>query len=284
MRTNGVSLLSKIAAKGVITPYEAIIIQYLNNYHINKQIVDTASGKNPYLAAEKIPGIVSAEQINSIVAFNNNMLGKRYEAYEWAANYMMQLEMMSSDEGYKGLALLNDLRHMRSQFIIDFLIKRKYDESAPGIFLDSIGYSYVNQKRMTYLSVVETFALELRHLIMTIDNVLTLNHFLEELVEIPEIRCLKYLKGWFAEKKHNQEDDEPTFETKLLRSSFAESFSTIINQNHPQFTEFMKEKLSSFGSSLPKHFEEESKQYIQEIISGLNLPTKTMSHFIKEEK
>lgn len=284
MRANDVSLISKIATKGLITPHEAIIIQYLNNYHINQQRMDNVKDKNPYIAAEKITGIVSSEQIESIVTFDNNWLGKQYEAYQWAANYMLQLDMTSGDIGFKGLAILNDLRHMRSTFIIDFLVKKKYDESTQAVFLDFIGYSYVNQKHMRYLAVVESFAVELRHLIITIDNVLTLNYYLEELIEIPEIRSLKYLNQWFVEKECEQEDEEPTFETKLLCSSFNESFSIIINQNHPQFVEFIGQKISSFGSSFPKHFEEESKHYVQEIISGLNLPTNADSYSTAEEK
>ena len=81
-------LIEKISNFGVLTPYEAILLQHLSHQHADNQIPDLKTWVNPYLAVENIPPLISEDQLKRILTFRLNMQGKQYDCYKWAANQL----------------------------------------------------------------------------------------------------------------------------------------------------------------------------------------------------
>jgi len=115
---------------------------------------------------------------------------------------------------------------------------------------------------MTYSEVLNSFAYNSRLFIMAIDNILTLNHFLHGLIETEDLRCLEYLNMWLADDESMPEEEtDPLF--NVARLSWKELFNMIIEENHPDFVEYMRIKLASFEIDLSTNFQSTSLEYLK---------------------
>lgn len=269
------SLIEKIVSKRILKPYEAILIQHLNHKDQIERASQIKTRINPYLAEDYFPPLITEEQLKDLLTFRSELEGQAYDNYKWAANLLSNFDAGSVEFGYKGIALINELRHFRSESVINLLVKSRNNEPVVGTLSDYVEYSYVNQKRMTYSEVLVSFFSTFHFLIMTIDDILTLNYYLDGLFGISDLRCLQFLKIWFTEPELSPEEKE---EEELFKSRMDENhacydkiFSLIIDQNHPEFIKLMKQELESSNFSLLQYFEENSINYVKKTIKDLNL-------------
>jgi len=269
------SLITKIASKRVLSPYEAILIQHLNSKNQIERVSANKTWFNPYLVEQYFPPLISDEEIKQMVSFKSDIEGRSYDSYKWAANLLCHLDEGCVEFGYKGIALINELRHFKSESIINLLLKSRNNEPVKGTLFDFVGYSYVSQKRVSYLEVFESFFYTFRFLIMVIDNILTLNYYLDGLVDISDLKCLQYLKMWFAEQELSPEEkqEEEFFKSKMDKnhSCYDKIFSLIISQNHPDFIALIERALEPEDTKLSQNFEENSINYVKNTIKSLNL-------------
>src|SRR5258708_117391 len=112
------SIIAKIAGRGVITPYEAIYLQYLNKLHIKEQIPDVEKWENPYIAVEQVSEIYKQHDLDRILTFQTTEEGSLYDTYRWAANSMVKFDANIEGCGYKALALVNELKYFRSEYVL----------------------------------------------------------------------------------------------------------------------------------------------------------------------
>lgn len=261
------SLISKIAAKGVVTPYESIYAQYLNRKYMDQQIPDIQTFENPYWAAENVPQILSEYQLKHIVTFSFQQDGKLYDAYRWAANNLSHFDSNIGDIGYKGTALLNEIRYMRNENVLRFVLKEEGQPIGGNLFEFS-AFSQVHQKRMSFTEVLESFVTTFKFMIMSIDNILTLNYFLNGMFTLADLRCLQQLRMWLAKEKQIPEE-ETTSPLDIAHICFEQILTPIIESNHPDFTDFVEGNLRSFDAIPLTSFQEGSLQYVKETIEEI---------------
>jgi len=116
------SLLEKIAGREVLTSFEAIHLQHLNHRYVLEQTPDMETWPNMYIAADNVPEILDEYTLKRILSFKTRYEGQQYDAYKWAAGYMTNMDRNIGDIGYKGLALMNKLRYIRSDWAMNFII------------------------------------------------------------------------------------------------------------------------------------------------------------------
>lgn len=271
MDNNKQSILSKIAEKGVISPFEAIHLQYLNRQHQLHQIPDVNTWPNPYVAVENVSEIISSYQLKNILSFKNQQDGALYDAYRWAAGYMTHLDANIGDVGYKGIAILNELRYIRDENVLRIITDEEAKRNITGTLFDFSAYSRVHQKRMTFNEVLGEFAFVFRCLVMSIDTILTLNYFLNNIAEKEDLKCLQYLEMWLAQEKASLTEDENAIDPlfNCTHICLEKTFYFLLNKNHIDFVEFMKTMLGKYGENVPGNFQENSLQYVKETVEEL---------------
>lgn len=266
------TLIQKVASKSVLTPFEAIKIQRLNGKHkrqkAEKQI---GSMENPYVDLDKVNGILSKYDIDRILLFHRSHEKNEYDSYRWAANELIDLDLLAESEGYKGLSLLLELSNIRSECIGVMMIKQRQKEPITGTLSDYIGYSHIHHKAMTFLQVYESFALSFHTFAQFIDNILTLNYYLNELYSLEELKCLKVLKMWFSNRpKTPQEIEEERMFPRYEKghACYNPLFYLIFERNHPKFVDYIRQNTPA---QLPTDFRINSLEYIKEVIDKLGL-------------
>jgi hypothetical protein len=271
MNNNKKSLIANLVGKGVVNAYEAIHIQHLNNQHVRQQMPDVQAWNNLYLAVENVPTLLSPGQIKLLLSFQNQQDGELYEAYRWAASYLSHLDSNIGDVLYKAIALQNELRYMRDENVLRIITDNQMGKPITGTLHDYVGYSYVHQKRMKFSDIVESFALNFKLLAMSIDNIFTLNYYLNGLYALEDLRCLQYLEMLLIEDKpltsEQAEDMNPIFNASRL--CMEQTFHFIIDRNHSEFVELMKNKLSPHGVMLQASFEGESLQIVKDTVTDI---------------
>lgn len=267
------SLLEKIAGSEVITPFEAIHLQYLGHKQTRSQTPDVETYPNPYIAAENVPEAINPYTLKRILSFKTIYEGQEYDAYRWAAGHLVDLDRGIGDIGYKGLALMNELRYIRSDFMTDFILSTRDKVEFKHTLFEHSGYSQVHQKQMTFTEILEAFGYNMRFFIMSIDDILTLSHYLHGLMETEDLHCLEYLNMWLAEDKSvPEEEHDPLF--NIARLSFRQLFDIIVTQNHPDFVEYLRQKLASFQMELSLNFKDSSLKYVKEIVGKIMMENK----------
>jgi|SRR5579885_1185274 len=264
------SLISKIASQGVITPFEAIYLQYLHKQQKLAQIPDSQTWHNPYIAAEHVPELLTPYQLKQMLSFQNQADSNLYDAYQWAANYLFRLDAHSSDLGYKGIALLGELTNMQSKNALRFLRHGDGEPEIQGTLFDFSAYSPLHQKQMAYAEVFDAFINSFRFLVITIDNVLILNHLLHGVVSLEDLQSLQHFKLWFSEEKQQSLDEETGISLlNVTRLCCENILDDLIAKNHPLFIEMLKDKLYSYKQSLKKDFQEGSLAYVRQTFSEI---------------
>lgn len=261
------SLISKIAGKGVITPYEAIHLQYLNKLYIKKKILEIKSYDNTYVTVEKIAGLFSKPDLNRILTFQTIEEISQYDAYRWAANFMTNLDSGTGELGYKAIALLNEFRYLQSEYTLKISRDLRDGKEVEGDIFDFSGYSQVHQQTMTVRQVLSSFSEALNILITSIDTILTLNYYLRSMVEKEEYTCLKFLSIILAEKKVEDEDERGTNVAHLFYQQVA---TPLIENNHTKFVQFMQWKMNILGVRLNETFYEGSLEYVKTALNEIS--------------
>jgi hypothetical protein len=281
MDNNKKSLLEKIAGRESITPFEAIHLQYLNNKQTRSQTPDVETYPNPYIAAENVPEVINPYTLKRILSFKTIYENQQYDAYRWAASELVNLDRGMGDIGYKGLALMNELRYLRSDLVKNIVLDSREVKDIKNTLFEHSGYSQVHQKQMTFSEILSSFGYNMRFFIMSIDDILTLSHYLYGIVETEDLRCLEHLNMWLAEDKSIPEEEADSL-SSVARLSFRELFDTIVTQNHPDFVEYMKQKLASFQMELAINFQDSSLEYVKEVVGKIMTENKLEAKELKQ--
>lgn len=258
------SLIAKIAGKGVVTPYEAIYLQYLNKLHVKEQTPDVERWENPYVAVEKVSNIYSQYDLKRLLTFQTIEEANQYDVYRWAANLMVILDAGAGELGFKAIALFNEVRYLQSQYVLTVSRDLRNDVKTEGTIFEFSGYSQIHQRVMTFAQAVAAFALNFNHLLVSIDDILTLNYYLRSMVKQEEYHCLKFLSILLAEEKVESEEDKGT---NISHLCYQEIVDELIENNHQEFMTFMKWKVESFNVTLNESFSEGSLEYVKKSLA-----------------
>ena len=255
---NNQSLISKITSK-------KILIQYLDRKHLSESRPNIKEWPNPYLAVENIPSLLTSQQLNEILMIRDPKKRNAYTCYQEAFNLLIELDDKSAEEGNKGLALLNELRYCQSDLAIHLLVDEEENiEVDIGKFTI---YSYIHNKKMTRFDLIESFGHTFRDFIIITDNILTLNFYLEEMVDVDELKCLKYLSQWFGGGGESIEG--LLKQLNITQICYDNIFSAIVDQNHPEFVELFRMKANKKGYQLFHNFKEDSMSYVKNTIAEI---------------
>lgn len=258
------TLIAKIAHKGVITPYEAIYLQYLNKQHLKEQEPDIEKWENPYVAADKISQLYTDYDLSMFLTFDTLEDISLYDGYRWAANTMTRLDRTIGELGYKAVALLNELRYFQSEYAISISQKIEENVTIEGTLFEFSTYSRVYQQQMTFTRIFESFIDTMNFLVISIDNILTLNYYLQTMADQEDFSSLKFLQMLLTEEEVADEDKEINF-AKLC---YGQVVTTSLENNHKQFVSFMRTQLSAISSErLEESFEEKSLEYVKRQLS-----------------
>jgi hypothetical protein len=281
MDNNKKSLLDKIAGSEAITPFEAIHLQHLGYKQTHSQTPDVETYPNPYIAAENVPETINQYTLKRILSFKTIYENQQYDAYRWAAGLLVNLDRDIGDIGYKGLALMSELQYLRSDLVMNCILDSREAKEIKTTLLEHSGYSQVHQKQMTYAEILRSFGNNMQFFVMSIDDILTLSHYLYGLMETDDLRCLEYLNMWLAEDQSIPEEEADSL-SNVARLYFKGLFDTIVTQNHSEFVEYMKQKLASFQMELSINFQDSSLEYVKEVVGKILTANKLETKELKK--
>lgn len=266
---NRTSLIKKIVLKSsVLTPFEAIHLKYLSRKGILNELVDIEKKANPYVSAQEVRGSLSPYMVNFIVGQVYRENPQLYTTYNYAYEELFDQDDSIPKLGYKGLALLTQLISMRHEYFVCLIfdseskedeqqIGNKFKEFLHTPIMDFSSYSFIHKEEVTFTEVLKTLANTFRYFIMSIDNILTLNYLLEQLIDLDDLECLQFLKMWL-----NNNSLKPFFNAAKIccRTS---NISYILNRNHQNYVE----SISLHIKDLPISFGHNSLQYVKNTIT-----------------
>jgi len=261
------SLISKIAEKQVLTPLELVTLQYVDRRHLGESCQDVREGENPYLVVENIPPLIAPQELKKLLYIGEPRKQRAYEYYQWLSNLLINLDNASAEVGNRGIALLNELRYCQSERAVQLLLQEEELEIDTSLEKFTI-FSHIHNKQMTYLDLIESFGRTFRDLIIITDNVLTANLDLEEMVDLEELKCLQYLQTWFTGECQPNEEEDLSTQPSAAQICYDNIFSTIIDQNHPDFVELLQTKVELAGYKLFSNFKEGSMIYVRNTITA----------------
>lgn len=259
------SLMSKIVGKDIFTPYEAILIQYLNTKYKGQQMPDILNNTNLYTSTENIKNLYSPQDLKQLLSFNTLQDAQEYDAYKWAADLLVRYEEGSEETTYKAIALFNELRYFRDESYIRILVNK--DQTIPELVEKFTAFSKVHKKYMSFKEIMESLVFTIKMLIITVDNVLVLNHFLNGMIEINDLQCANNLKKVFSNISNNSVSEKEPFDNlNISPDNYQQMINIIINENHPKFIEYARYNLALFNWKLSVNFEKESMDYVKKNI------------------
>lgn len=259
------SIMSKIALDDVLTPYEAIQLQYMNMRQVRNRIPDVESASNLYFLADEIHSIYSPIQLKQLLSFSTLRDAQEYDAYKWAADLLMKYDNNSEIIKDKCIAILNELRYFRDEYLIKLLIKENSVKLE--LLEEFIAYSQTYQKKVSFRELLNSYTLIIKTLFTIIDNVLILNYFLSGMVEIPDLICLANIKKIFTTEKNDAHmDDELVTPFELKAATLKSIIDIVIHNNHINFVLYMGAQLESFSWKLSPRFNDESMAYSRNIM------------------
>jgi len=77
-------------------------------------------------------------------------------------------------------------------------------------------------------------------------------------------------------------EEEADSLSNIARLSFRELFDIIITENHPEFVEYMKQKLYSFQMELSINFKDSSLEYVKEVVGKIMTENKLETKELKQ--
>lgn len=259
MDLNRTTLIQKLISKGVkLTPFEAIHLKYLFRKGILNDLIGVEKTKNPYKTAEETRGPISSIMLDFLVQQTKNSSWEEFHRYNTAYEYLIDQDGNSSKMGSMGLMLITQLRLIKAEFKNSIYKKEKIKP-----LVDFSSYSYYHQETKTFIETLETLGQVFKLFIQDIDNILTLNFYLNQLIEIEDLDCLRFLKMWLSKPEDNQEDFEYMNGAYLCCSP--EIIQIVLDQNHHNYMYNFETKLGK----IPVGFENESLSYVQSVIKEI---------------
>jgi hypothetical protein len=274
MDDNRKSLIRKMFLKDVVfTPLEAIHLKYLSRKGILKELAHVELQSNPYIAAQGVANRMSPYVIGFLVDRTRREDPKLFHSYNYAYEQLLSLDDGIGRLGYKGLALLTQLTSMRHEYFVRLILsddsekmmqqlKNDFKNVASPLIMRFSTHSFVHQKEVTYEETLASLGNTFQYLIRSIDNILTLNYYLEKLIDLEDLECLVFLKRWLNNgvKLSNETHPRPFFNAARLCCSEA-NILKIIDDDHQDFVDEFSD-----GINVPLSFGEGSFQYVKETI------------------
>lgn len=253
MDNNRISLIRKLISSGYnLSPFETIHMQYLSRKGLLEELMAIELQENPYTAAEKAKGAIHPYYVSylaSLTAQNDPTF--LYKSYRYAYESILHQEDNTQKLGYKGLMLLTQLRLMK-------LEHRQLLSKGEVIHLMNFeSFSFLHQRESSYEEVLATLGNTFRYFLKDIDNILTLNYYLNQMIDLDELNCLGLLKMWLNPENYK--------ETSLNEAEICCEESNILfllDENHANYAE----SLSLNINNLPIGFSENSLIYVKDVI------------------
>ncbi len=261
MNLKAQSLIAKVAAKGIITPFEALNIQYL----CRKQMLDDAHSKsninNQYSEIMEMQSQVSGLTL----VFQTGDESWLYSLYYWTYSMLVYFDITSSDFGHKGLVFIYELNRVYEQYTSQFKTLKELQIASYQELQDQKFFSMICQQDKTYNDLTIEFVKNYHNLVNIIDNVLTLNYYLQELIEIPDLDCLKHFTRLFLK---DVDSTKNMFQLTAFDLPYMcyELLGVMLEDNHHNFIEYMKHKVYEKGFNLRDDFEARSLTYVKAVI------------------
>jgi hypothetical protein len=275
MDNNRKSLIHKIFSKDVVfTPLEAVHLKYLSRKGLLKELADVEAKSNPYIAAQGASSKMSSFYIGFLVNRVRQEDPELFHSYNYAYEQLLNLDDGIGRLGYKGLALLTQLTSMRHEYFVRLILsddsekmmqqlKNDFKNVASPLIMRFSTYSFVHQKEVTYEETLASLGNTFQYLIRSIDNILTLNYYLDKLIDLEDLECLLFLKKWLnnGSKLDNEGYPKPFFNAARLCCSEA-NILRILNDDHQDYVD----EFSDGIKNIPMSFGESSLQYVKETI------------------
>lgn len=262
MNLKAQSLLAKVTAKGVITPFEAVNIQYL----YRKQMLDEARNKsnitNEYFEIMKMKSPLSELTLN----LQTSEQSMTYDLYNWVYSSIFDFDLTSSDFGHEGLVFIYELNSAYMQYTSKFKTLKKLQSASYQELQNQKIFSMICQQDMTYHDLTVEFIKTYRNIVNVIDNVLTLNYYLKELIEISDLDCLKSFSSWFVKDTNSTENIFLITAFDLPYMCYKQLVGAMLEDNHHNFIEYMKYEIIYKFFKFPDDFEANSLTYVKAVI------------------
>lgn len=259
MDTNRTRLIQKVVQSGTkLTPYEAIHLRYLMKKEILNEAMHIVSSSDVYKEVENIRSSLTPVMSDFIIRQTAEDSPDEYENLDFAYESLFQKDEDSIKRGYCGLMLLTQLRLTRAEFANDNSKKGRKR------ILDFESYSYYHQESKTFTETLGTLGETFKLFVMDIDIVLTLNYYLNKLIELEDLTSLKYLKMWLSKPNSNQSKDFGHLNGAYLCCS-PEIINTVLDQNHKNYINNIQWDLGG----LPSDFAENSLRYIKDVLNEI---------------
>lgn len=266
------SFIRKIISKGVLlTPHEAIHLKYLSRKGILQRLIKQEMQTNTYQAVNESVSVISPPVVRFMCQCAQLKDPKAYAEINNAYEQLFNLDDHLGTLGYKGLTLLTQLTSMRNEYFVRLMLdeqpvpsKEKIDE-ALGDFvhlpiMNFSSFSFVHQKDAQFIEVVRTLREIFSDFMKCVDNILTLNFYLDELVDLNDLDCLRYLQMWLSDGKGTENYIKPYFNAMRLFCNESHVME-ILDDNHTKYIKFLGDQINLSAS-----FEDSSLQYIKDVI------------------
>jgi len=253
MDNNRVSLIRKIIAKGsILSPFEAIHLKYLSRRGLLEELVNIEREENPYTAAEDAHGTISPYYVNYLVGRTLENDPDLYRSYNYAYESLLHQDSTNEKLGYKGLMLLIQLRLLKLEH------KQAMSQGKFISFMQFQSFSPLHYRYATYEEVLGALGNTFRYFLKDVDNILTLNFYLNQLIDVNELSCLKLLKMWL--NPENYKGSKVLHEASLCCDE--EHIQFLLDENHANYAE----SISRHIKNLPISFAESSLEYVKDVI------------------
>lgn len=277
MDNSRTSLIHKVVTKGtVFTPMETMHLKYLSRKGILKELVDVEAQSNPYIAVQEAESIISPYYISFLIDRVQREDPELYSSCNYAYEHLLDLDDGIGRLGYKGLALLTQLTSMRHEHFVRLIIsddsEKKKQQIANGFknithppIMDFSTYSFVHQKEVTFTEILSLLGETFKYFIKSIDNILTLNYYLNQLIDLEDLECLRFLKMWLNNgiKPDSEEHLKPFFNAARLCCDHS-LVLYVLNDNHQNYVDSFSREVKN----LPMSFGESSLQYVKDTIAA----------------
>lgn len=260
MYINRTSIIQKVLAKdSVITAFEAIYLKYLARKGILNDLMDVERASNPYLVARETRGPISSFMLDFIVRKVSEDDPDSYRKYNFAYTYIVNQDSNSEKLGYRGIALINQLRLMKLEYSQSMVVRS-------GISLENFeSYSYLDQKQSSFIEILATLGETFKYFLMDIDNILTLNYYLNQIIKLEDLSCIQLLKMWLSQPLDADDREEFSRLNGAYLCCTKDNIECVLNDNHHNFAESLKRSISD----LPVSFEEQSLEYVKQQVERI---------------
>ena len=261
-----------ITGETKLTPYEAIHLKYLSEKGTLEALIDVEKQTDPYKFAREARGSISPYFVGFMIQWAKDKDPDLFRSYNKAYEALQNEDKYSAINGFKGLTLLTQISLMRQEHSNHTFLSREYQMNKLEIIkqfqntdympvTDFESYSFIHQKYVPFMVIVASLGHTFRYLYSSIDNILTLNYYLDKMVDIEDLQCLQYLKMWLNDGTANLREGEKPFFNGAEACCEQKSINIVLDKNHNNFVNHIGE----FIPNLPASFAENSLQYVKDI-------------------